>query len=369
MKLIPKRQYRLEIAFEKKKTSTLPNFKKMVRNTLSEFSKSVNLDVRAGKNNCYILSICGSLEKVDECHREIEEYFIKRLNYNFVRLSDEAGNEIRKRAYPVLARIEQRLRLFIENALVGVYGFGWWQKIAPSKLKTSVEKKESLESHRPLELMQFDELIYLINVNCSVWENNKLLTADEYLSLLNGCKSVDEVKKKLGERITPFSLWDNVFSRYFDNRDNWKGAEKAISMIIKQRHKVMHHRPFHINDLALIRKKEKMINSLITKHAKSMLSEEERSEVKKELNVIGGYLSELAQAFQVQQKLFSSSVSSSVIQSMARSLAPIMQAQKQYAHLQKHIQNIIMPKIDPSVFKFLDYLPAIKEINETTEEE
>lgn len=63
------------------------------------------------------LSITGKLENVDKGHSQIIE-FVERTNWNFFRIIDTAGDEIRQRAFSELSTIEQELRAFINRGLI-----------------------------------------------------------------------------------------------------------------------------------------------------------------------------------------------------------------------------------------------------------
>ncbi|MCD6141943.1 hypothetical protein J7J55_04410, partial [Candidatus Bipolaricaulota bacterium] len=193
---------------------------KDIAKTLGKHTSSVDWNVIQTTSQHFKLSIRGSLEDVDACHNRINKEFVNR--YSCIRLRDEAGDEIRQKAYPILAHIEQQLRAFINRAMIEVKGFDWWDSIAPflddQGIQDSVQKIEgqigkiASALHHPLELTLFEDLIHIVTGSVQYWPTDKLLSADDFLEILSGCSSLDDLHKELKEKTRKVSLWDEVFA-------------------------------------------------------------------------------------------------------------------------------------------------------------
>ena len=174
---------------------------KTVTSVLGRHGLSVDWQVTRRTSQHLKLSIRGSLEDVDACHLRLNDEFVGR--YSCIRLRDEAGGEIRQRAYPILARIEQRLRGFINYTMVEVRGFDWWDSIIPflteQGIRDGVQKveerigKASSAIHHPLELALFDHLIPIVTGSIQYWSTSKPLSVDDLLQILSGCSSLKEL--------------------------------------------------------------------------------------------------------------------------------------------------------------------------------
>ncbi len=139
------------------------NVEKLIQAQLPHIKE---FDVKSTRSGLY-LSITGPLEIVDKCHDDINVDIIGRCQLVCVRLIDEAGDEVRRRAYPILARIEQNFRVFINRAFTEVVGFDWWEKVPlpreiRAKVKSLRDKDEDRAWLHPLEYTQFDDLVDLI---------------------------------------------------------------------------------------------------------------------------------------------------------------------------------------------------------------
>jgi hypothetical protein len=208
----------------------------------------------------------------------------------FYRYTDEAGDEIRYRVYPILADIEQRFRAFINKALAEILGFDWWVHSVPEKInkvtsdRYSNSRKDQIAPHY-LECTLFDDLIKLITINYCEFQDNLSFTNKEFDQLLQDCYSFDDLKLKWNQRKKILSYWE-IFSKYFNDRKQWDDLKKELeNFVINVRNKAMHHRPIR---LCVIKKLDEIKEELIKvfDSAKSELSEEEIIEAKQEIQEI-----------------------------------------------------------------------------------
>ena len=74
---------------------------------LEESSISLEINTINTQNSSrHQLIINGDIESVDQCHNKIQKEIINKENLMFYHCIDEAGDEIRYKAYPILAYIE-----------------------------------------------------------------------------------------------------------------------------------------------------------------------------------------------------------------------------------------------------------------------
>ncbi len=261
--------------------------KKAVAKALSsKYVSSVDWSVTQTPFPHFMLSIRGSLKDLDTCHNRINKKFVN--HYSCIRLRDDAGEEIRQQAYPILAHIEQQLRAFINRAMIEVKGFNWWDSLAPFFTKQIVpdkvkyiEKqigKTKASHHHAVELMYFTDLLYIVTASTQYWPAGKPLSADDLLKILSDCSSLDDLRGKLAEKTRKISIWNEVFARYFDDINKWVDTAKTLTdFVIDVRNKVMHHRPMHLWELQKLQETGQSLDTLLASAA-TKLSEEERAQ-------------------------------------------------------------------------------------------
>jgi DNA-binding phage protein len=279
------KHYHLEILFDGTQI-TLEELKKKASQALQEYLSDIELKVDSTNSAALNLAIKGTLEVVNACHKKINEILIEQSHLRAMRLLDEAGDEIRQRAYPILAEIEQRFRLFVSQALIEVCGFYWWNNLAPANIRDNVRKVQN-ESDGTfldfLECTQFNDLIEIITQEVSEWTETKRLSVTDIQELRSNCKSLADFDNKLEEKTKKFSFWNNVFSRYFQDRRQWEQIKKSIKdIVITERHKVMHHRPISLSAITDLLNKKREIFTLLDS-AKAKLSEQECIEVRQDI--------------------------------------------------------------------------------------
>jgi hypothetical protein len=283
----------------------------------------VDLQVKHVDSQRLQLCVVGSLDDVDTCHRKINGELFER--HSCVRLRDEAGDEIRQQAYPILARMEQLLRDFINRSMTEVVGFDWWASMAPPsiRIKTSeVEKKigELASIHHPLEFTDFDHLVEIVTGSVQEWPENREVSTADLAEVLLDCHSIEEVQAKLSKKMRRISLWDTVFVSYVREPEQWNELAKSIrELVIPLRNKVMHHRPVWLYELRKLQSAEESLRDLLAS-AKKELSEEERVEAQR----ISKDFFELMRRRQEE---------------LARALGPIRRQQEEWVRILEPIQR------------------------------
>jgi hypothetical protein len=252
-------------------------------NELSRFienglSVSIQHTLGFSKAGYWALTFNGTLEEIDTAHFEVVKLFQKK-DWNIFRLLDTAGDEIRRLAYSQLSGIEQDLRVFINQGLTDVYGFTWWVSLGSIEIP-GLQDPSYRKSHHLLELMTIDELIDLVTLEKSEWNDDAGITVKDLKSILNSSQTFDEFRSTVAKRSQKMSLWNLVFEKYLgENASKWQEIrEKDLKFIKELRNKVMHHRPVRLSELTILEEKRKRINHLIAS-AQTQLSEEEKQEI------------------------------------------------------------------------------------------
>lgn len=215
--------------------------------------------------------------------RKVEDV-IKRNGRDFSRGLDSGGDAIRRSLFTPLGEIEQELRRFIERGMFEVSSQWWARYIAPP-LKEEIEKRKEKNPKGepdPLAWLTFQELVDLVTHNYSQWNPEKSLTPEELLELLEGISTTSELKTRLKEKINPRSLWDEVFSKFFEDREEWEKMKGKLGVVIGIRNQVMHHRPVAYTQIAQVKNVRKELSRLVNT-AKTNLTQTEKRQASSEL--------------------------------------------------------------------------------------
>jgi hypothetical protein len=189
-----------------------------------------------------------------------------------LRLRDDAGNYIREQAYPILSRLEQGLRTFINRALVERVRFDWSETALQARLPENPVSDPQFPLHA-LETLQFDDLISFVTSEVSLWSPDHPLTVADMLELLADVDSIEELRAQFMGRTEKISLWDDIFSDYFEDRDEWQKIKEQFDFVLRVRHKVMHHRPVQSWELDKLRTIEQELSTLLDSAAEELGAE------------------------------------------------------------------------------------------------
>lgn len=279
-----KPNYLLQMLFDAGQINSV-DLESRVRAAISGHDSQVGLKVETTGVGP-LMSLQGPLSQVDECHHQINSKLLGAEPLSCVRLVDEAGDEVRCQAYPILASIEQRLRAFVNRKAVEVLGFGWWSRYAPEDLQNKVNSYVRKDvGVTMLEGTQFDDLVDLITHEYSEWPSDKSLSVAELNELMAGCASFEEFQNQLAAKTARFSFWDKVFAPFFSDLKQWEKVKSGLKFIINERHKVMHHRPMRLATVAVLATKEQEITALLGT-SKLTLTEPEREKVQQDIQQV-----------------------------------------------------------------------------------
>jgi hypothetical protein len=271
---------------------------------LADYLQTIDLHIEQLDDRRIHFSLRGPLKAISTCHDAINDKLFDRMTT--IRLVDEAGDEIRRQAYPIIAEIETTLRTFINRAMTEIMGFDWWNQVCPSDIWRNVKGKEDrwdseeIRFLHPVELTTFDELISIVTGSSRKWKEDQKLSASDLMRLLSDCNSIEQLRDKLSQQLE-FSIWDKVFVRYFKAdeeteqkrlRKEWDSLREQITnVVIPARNRVMHHRPISFDQLQELDRIKHETVALITA-TKTELTETERAEAREDSQE---YINDIAQ--------------------------------------------------------------------------
>jgi len=257
-----------------------------VKQALNKFLVDVNIKIQK-KEKCFILQLTATEKIIEVCYDKLK---LDR-EWSF-RSKDELGDLLRSEAYPILAEIELQIRNFINQSMVEVSGFDWWHKYLESHAigekvkKTEKAGNKQAKSSHQVELTFFDDLLGIVTAECQIWNDEKSFTVADFHDLLSKCNSIEDMQKEVESRRKKISLWDDVFSNYFDDKKNWIKCKETIKKeIIPIRNKVMHHQLIHRYELKKVEECRGHIKRVLGS-SKNKLSDRELEELQPNIKII-----------------------------------------------------------------------------------
>lgn len=243
----------------------LTNLEAKIREVLAKELSGLSLKVEPDGGSAVRVLIEGEQKWVDSAHGKLLAELCP--HYESVWLIDDLGETLRVDAFRILARIEPRLRTFINEAMTKALGFGWWEKLADEGMKARVATVESKNrdfegQHHPTEFTEFEHLVKIVTGELSHWRADQTLTAGDLAQLFLEHSDFESTKIELAKRMKPESLWDTVFAKLFADQEAWLAAKKDLTnVIIPIRHKVSHHRFIRLFEL---RQLEEAVTRVLT---------------------------------------------------------------------------------------------------------
>lgn len=278
------------------------------------------------------------MEDIDACHQKLnksEEYD----NEISIRLSDDAGEKIRRDAYPIVAQIELQLRKFINCAMNEVIGFDWWDSMAPQNVKKRVmdieeRNKKAPKFHDKIEFTEFNHLIEIVIHSFQEWSEDRQISVNDLNDIISDCGSFEEIKCKFDNKLNKISLWDDVFSKYFNNIDDWNNLKSLLlNYGIPLRNKVMHHRPIYLFELEKLEELKKQVDAVLSS-AKVELEDMNRIEASQIGNSIIGIIKAKQDLASMMEPIMK------VQQDFVSTMEPIMKAKQDFANTMEPIMKV-----------------------------
>ena len=284
-------RYILKVLFDKTQTSASKIDEQLSRLLSCDLRTRANVNVTCDVSGHPTLLVTGSLEDVDRIHGIIEKHLIRRQQLGFVRLVDDAGAEIRARAYHVVARIEQRLRSFVDHAGISLLGFTGWRRFVYLALLDDIQRvatsdAESDMTLTPLECTQIEDLLTLVTWKAREWSPERSLSVDDVLEVAETASSFEDFVKTLKSKATESSAWDDVFHRFFEDTGEWTQVRSDLEFVVSQRHRIMHHRPMRLGTLEPLEDKERHINAFFGRVAPK-LSDSDLDQARSAMSRVG----------------------------------------------------------------------------------
>ena len=271
--------YTIEYWIEATQFSSKEELTKHIEQKLSKFLPDTKFEIEE-KTKYLLLRIISTEIGICRCYKGLG--FQREWSF---RAKDELADSLRSEAYPILAEIELRLRSFINQAMIEVFGFDWWNLYAPENLREKV-KEDQTKLHQQIELTSFSQLIVILTAKFQEWTDNQEVTVNDFYELLSKCNSVEDIKQEVNNRRKIISFWDDIFSSYFDDKNAWIQLEKNINeQIIPTRNKVMHHRLILRHDLKKLEECRDEMRRLLDS-AKPNLSDVELEEIQPSVKII-----------------------------------------------------------------------------------
>ncbi len=245
---------------------------------------------------------------------------------------DEAGDNIRMRTYPILSRMEQQLRAFINRVMTDVAGKDWWCDWCPPGVNDKAKRrKNNDERGHEIELIDFADLLTLMTANVQDWPDNYQITANDLTNMMKEISSFDGLKKEIEQRSKSRSAWDDIFLPYIKGSSGWDDLKNELgAVIIPIRHRVMHHRPVHMYELDKVKKSSHSLRKLLNQ-SMNIIDERRRKELhklnqemtqnlKKSVSKVNRSIFGVADLIQFHEQQ----------QAALRMAAPLIEAQKQW---------------------------------------
>lgn len=302
-------------------------------------STEIDWKVSSGAGKNPILDAKGTKDALAVCHEDLIRYVIKQEDLPCFRMVDDIAREARHEGYQIVGRIELRLREFINNALVDVFGFNWYDQwhFAHFQDRATDDHGTDTGPTHFLDRISFSDLIKLIEWKDSQEDAEAPLTIEGLIELLSECESLKQLREKLLNQTTPTSMWDEVFSHYFGNDEDWQSAKEIIEFLVKQRNLIMHHRPVRPGLLNALREREKQLAGILGR-AKTTIPNEDKREIRAQTTILQHHFDVLAKFFE-QQKLVEDTMKSEM--DHLKSLG--VEVMKQHSASQRMAEEAVSP--------------------------
>lgn len=220
------------------------------------------------------IEVKGERKHLDSAHMLLSQDFA--VHHPFVRVLDELGDALRNEAYPLLGRLEQELRAFINEAMIAAgLGIDWLTMVDDARISSrvlaTIQKGQSAIYQHPVEFTELDHLLEIVTLDLAAWAEQRSITADDLLSLLEVGTDLKDIRATLAQRMKKRSFWDVVFSPFFDDLPSWQSWKSRWKKeVIGLRNRVMHHRPVFDWEIDKLRVTAVEFTTLLSQHRKRL---------------------------------------------------------------------------------------------------
>lgn len=146
------------------------------------------------------IEVKGERKPLDAAHMLLSQDFA--AEHPFVRVLDQLGDALRNEAYPLLGRLEQELRAFINEAMIAAgLGIDWLTRVDDARISSRVlatlQKGQSAIYQHPVEFTELDHLLEIVTLDLAAWAEQRSITAHDLLSLLEVGTDLKDVRATL----------------------------------------------------------------------------------------------------------------------------------------------------------------------------
>lgn len=187
-------------------------------------------------NSAFQLTSTAKLEHLEGFRKTIAEHLRKQNFEKLYILRDDVSEQLANSIYPMINRLENRLRSYVIKFMTTRLGPQWWEVTASSELKKKSNKRKNNETvFFPL----VDHHAYAIDFNdLGALIYSHISGANSKEQILSDIRNVDETPEAIRELKN--KLMGN-YQRFFEEHFRSKGFQKKWEDLNKTRRKVAHN--------------------------------------------------------------------------------------------------------------------------------
>ncbi len=239
-----------------------------------EWSQSLEIEHVEIREGRYSMGMEGSLVDLDECHRKLRGEYFEELRV--ICVNDQAGDYLRELAFPILSRLEQRLRTFVNRIMFEGSGPKWWDRWASKGNQDSVKDRSPGYYIHPLEALDFGDLLKLLQHKYCDWSTHGPSSLKELCGMFCEADSFDSLRERFSDMLRMHSVWEEVCAIWFPDKAEWKVLKGSLESLIRARNSVMHHKPFFLEEYNKLVASENQANSILDKTLGKLNKTQER---------------------------------------------------------------------------------------------
>lgn len=173
-------------------------------------------------------------------------------------LRDEISETIASEIYPLINRVENRLRGYLIKFFVTKLGPNWWKQTADSEMRKKAHERQNNETvfrhyiDNNVYLIDFGEIGKIVYAQSSGFLNKEHII-ERVMSLEKTAEAVEKLQRDLNPN----------YSKFFKETFKDKGFEGTWIQLEKIRHRVAHSNLFIADDLTTARELTKSLEAVI----------------------------------------------------------------------------------------------------------
>ncbi len=244
-----------------------------------DFDYSVQLgDPESTEHRFFHITMCNSKESQSKQFQEflklIRTILSKISGQPVEVLNDELSSSRCITAYPIIHKIENKMRKLITKFMLTNIGFGW------SKDKIPKEVKESLKSPKA-KVTNFIYEVDFIQLSKFLFSNYASVDSKKIIEKIKGASSVSDLDLTELREFVPQSNWDRYFATIVDCSNDF--LEKRWQRLYDIRNKIAHNRFITEDELVelklLVQEVDEKLQRAIDNLDQIHISDEQKEEV------------------------------------------------------------------------------------------